>query len=29
VSVSSQPIPEDVELPFVVHGRTTIFFATT
>jgi SAM-dependent methyltransferase len=29
VSVPSQPIPEDVELPFVVHGRSTIFFATT
>lgn len=29
VSVPSQPVPEDVELPFVVHGRTTIFFATT
>ena len=22
-------VPEDVELPFVVHGRTTIFVATT
>lgn len=29
VSVPSQPVPADVELPFVVHGRTTIFFATT
>ncbi len=29
VSVPSRPVPEDVELPFVVHGRTTTFFATT
>jgi SAM-dependent methyltransferase len=29
VSVRSSPIPDDVELPFVVHGRTTIFVATT
>jgi SAM-dependent methyltransferase len=29
VSVPSQPVPEDVELPFVVRGRSTIFFATT
>lgn len=29
VSVPSQPVPDDVDLPFVVHGRTTIFFATT
>ena len=29
VSVASRPIPEDVELPFVVHGRSSIFFATT
>ncbi len=29
VSVPTQPVPEDVELPFVVHGRSTIFFATT
>jgi SAM-dependent methyltransferase len=29
VSVPSRPIPDDVELPFVVHGRTTVFFATT
>jgi len=25
----TQPVPEDVELPFVVHGRSSIFFATT
>jgi SAM-dependent methyltransferase len=29
VSVPAGPVPEDVELPFVVHGRTTIFVATT
>jgi SAM-dependent methyltransferase len=29
VSVPSQPVPEDVALPFVVRGRSTIFFATT
>jgi len=25
----TSPVPEDVELPFVVHGRTSIFLATT
>lgn len=29
ISVETQPVPSDVELPFVVHGRTTIFVATT
>jgi SAM-dependent methyltransferase len=29
VSVPAAEVPEDVELPFVVHGRTTIFVATT
>jgi SAM-dependent methyltransferase len=29
VSVPCNDVPEDVELPFIVHGRTTIFFATT
>jgi SAM-dependent methyltransferase len=29
LSMQTQPVPEDIELPFVVHGRTTIFLATT
>ncbi len=29
ISVETQPVPLDVELPFIVHGRTTIFVATT
>jgi SAM-dependent methyltransferase len=29
VSVPTAEVPEDVELPFVVHGRSTIFVATT
>lgn len=29
VSVPAGEVPEDVELPFVVHGRCTIFVATT
>jgi ubiquinone/menaquinone biosynthesis C-methylase UbiE len=29
VSVPTAAVPEDVELPFVVHGRSTIFVATT
>jgi SAM-dependent methyltransferase len=29
VSAPTGEVPEDVELPFVVHGRATIFFATT
>lgn len=28
LSMRTQPVPEDVDLPFVVHGRTTIFVAT-
>lgn len=27
--VPSQPVPEDVELPFIVHGRMAIFVAMT
>jgi SAM-dependent methyltransferase len=29
VSVPAGEVPEDVALPFVVHGRSTVFFATT
>ena len=29
LSVETQPVPSDVELPFVVHGRTSIFVAMT
>ena len=29
MSSVTSPVPEDVELPFVVHGRTSIFLATT
>ena len=29
VSGHTRPVPEDVELPFVFHGRSSIFFATT
>jgi SAM-dependent methyltransferase len=29
MSVPTQPVPEDVELPFIVHGRTSIFVAMT
>jgi len=29
VSVRAGEVPEDVVLPFVVHGRSTIFVATT
>jgi SAM-dependent methyltransferase len=29
LSASTAEVPEDVPLPFVVHGRTSIFFATT
>lgn len=29
MSVPTRPVPDDVELPFVVHSRPTIFFATT
>jgi hypothetical protein len=28
LSYESQPVPDDVALPFRVHGRTTIFVAT-
>src|SRR5207245_1511368 len=28
VSVPTSEVPDDVELPFVVHGRSTIFVAT-
>ena len=29
LSGETLPVPDDLELPFVVHGRTSIFFATT
>ena len=29
IAVPTSEVPEDVPLPFVVHGRTSIFFATT
>lgn len=29
LSYETQPVPDDVPLPFRVHGRTTIFVATT
>ena len=29
LSVPTQPVPEDVPLPFVTHARTSIFVATT
>jgi SAM-dependent methyltransferase len=29
MNVETQPVPEDMELPFVVHGRSSIFLATT
>jgi SAM-dependent methyltransferase len=29
LSVPTAEVPDDVSLPFVVHGRTSIFFATT
>jgi len=29
LSAETRDVPEDVPLPFVVHGRTSIFFATT
>ena len=28
-TVPTQPVPEDVELPFLIHGRTSIFLAMT
>jgi SAM-dependent methyltransferase len=28
MSVPTSPVPDEVELPFVTHSRTTIFFAT-
>jgi hypothetical protein len=27
--VPTQPVPEDLELPFTVHGRPSIFVAMT
>ena len=29
MNLETQPVPEDVELPFIVHGRSSIFLATT
>lgn len=29
LTVETRPVPSDVELPFIVHARTTIFVATT
>jgi len=29
LTVATAPVPSDIELPFVVHGRTTVFVATT
>jgi SAM-dependent methyltransferase len=29
LSAATREVPEDVQLPLVVHGRTSIFFATT
>jgi len=29
MSVPTTPVPADVEMPFVIHSRPTIFFATT
>jgi SAM-dependent methyltransferase len=29
MSVPTRPVPDDVELPFIVHGRMTIFVAMT
>ena len=29
MSWATRPVPDDLELPFVLHGRSTIFFATT
>ena len=29
LSTPSRPVPEDVDLPLIVHGRSSIFFATT
>jgi SAM-dependent methyltransferase len=29
MQIETQPVPDDVELPFVVYGRTTVFLATT
>jgi SAM-dependent methyltransferase len=29
LTVDTAPVPSDVELPFIVHGRTTVFVATT
>ncbi|HEY0417301.1 MAG TPA: class I SAM-dependent methyltransferase [Gaiellaceae bacterium] len=29
LSIPSRPVPDDVEVPFVTHARTSLFFATT
>jgi len=29
MNLETQPVPGDVELPFIVHGRSSIFLATT
>jgi hypothetical protein len=29
MTVHTQPVPDDVELPFVVHARMSIFVAMT
>jgi SAM-dependent methyltransferase len=29
MNLETQPVPVDVELPFIVHGRSSIFLATT
>jgi SAM-dependent methyltransferase len=29
LTADAAPVPSDVELPFIVHGRTTVFVATT
>ncbi|HEX6762696.1 MAG TPA: class I SAM-dependent methyltransferase [Gaiellaceae bacterium] len=29
MSVPTRPVPDDVEIPFVLHRRPTVFFATT
>jgi hypothetical protein len=28
LSYDTRPVPDDVQLPFRVHGRTTVFVAT-
>jgi hypothetical protein len=29
LSTPSRPVPDDVPLPFLIHARSSIFFATT